>query len=174
MACGGIVELYFEPVYPKIQVNIFGAGHIGKTLARYATELGFKIVLIDNRDGIFNENDIHGVTYINKDYIEALGSLSFNQRTFSVIVTHKHLFDEEILRILAQKPFAYLGMIGSRRKVAEIKQRLTESEVFDEKTIEKIDMPIGIKFNALTPQEIAISILAKLIDVKNNLTSDYE
>jgi xanthine dehydrogenase accessory factor len=65
-------------------------------------------------------------------------------------------------------------MIGSRRKVAEIKQRLTESEDFEEQTIEKIDMPIGIKFNAVTPQEIAISILAKLIDVRNNLTTDYE
>ena len=174
MACGGMVELYFEPVHPKIQVNIFGAGHIGKTLARYATELGFKIMLIDNRDGIFDENDIPGVTFINDEYLKAIGSLSFNARTFSVILTHKHLFDEEILRTLAQKPFAYLGMIGSRRKVAEIKQRLTESEVFDEKTIEKIDMPIGIKFNAVTPKEIAISILAKLIDVKNNLTIDYE
>ena len=174
MSCGGLVELYFEPVKPKINVHIFGAGHIGKNVARYASELGFRVILIDNRQEIYDKNEDVSILFVNDEYPAAIESLNFNDRTFSVIVTHKHLYDEEILRTLVQKPFAYLGMIGSKRKVAEIKQRLIDSGDIDQAIIEKIDMPIGIKFNAQTPKEIAISIIAKLIDVKNNLIQDHE
>jgi len=174
MTCGGSMDIYFEPSKSKTNVYIFGAGHIGKNVAKYASGLGFNIILIDNRAVIYSEKDIPGLLYIKDEYANAIDSLEFNDRTFSVIVTHKHSFDEEILNIIAKKPFAYLGMIGSRKKVAEIKQRLINSGEIDINTIEKIDMPIGIKFNAVTPQEIAISIIAKMIDVKNNLTYDYE
>ena len=84
-----------------------------------------------------------------------------------VIVTPKHLYDEDILAVVARKPHAYLGMIGSNRKVDLIKKRFLEENILTWEEFVKIDMPIGIRFNAETPQEIAISILAKLIDVRN-------
>jgi xanthine dehydrogenase accessory factor len=84
-----------------------------------------------------------------------------------VVTTPKHEFDEQVTAICARKKFRYLGMIGSKRKVAAAKQNYLSKGQLTETEIEKIDMPIGIKFNAQTPEEIAISILAKLIDVKN-------
>ena len=174
MHCGGYVEVYFEPVKPSIHLYIFGAGHVGKNVARYANDLGFKVTLIDNRKDIYNDSEIPSIRFINDDYFSAIDTLNFTERTFSVILTHKHLHDEEILKILAQKPFAYLGMIGSKKKVQELRQNLIESKAADPEIIERINMPIGIKFNAQTPEEIAISIIAKIIDVRNNLTSSHE
>jgi xanthine dehydrogenase accessory factor len=85
-----------------------------------------------------------------------------------VVVTPRHIFDEEILAVVAKKPHAYLGMIGSSRKVETLKKRFLEEKILTPEELGKIDMPIGIKFKADTPQEIAISILAKLIDVRNS------
>jgi len=174
MQCGGYMEVYFEPFNPAINLYIFGAGHIGKNLAKYANGLGFKATLIDNRTGIYDQSEIPGIAFINEDYFDAIDSLSFTGRDFFAIVTHKHIHDEEILNVLAQKPFAYLGMIGSKKKVAEVKSRLIESKLFDDETIERINMPMGIKFNAQTPEEIAISIIAKIIDIRNNLANNHK
>jgi len=87
-------------------------------------------------------------------------------------VTPKHAFDEEILAVVARRPHAYLGMIGSSRKVELAKARFLEQEILTTEEIEKIDMPIGLKFRVETPREIAISIMAKLIDVRNRERDD--
>ncbi len=169
MHCGGEVEVYFEPLKCLPDLYIFGAGHIGKQLAGYAQGFGFMVTLIDNREEIFNDITFGAVAQNYSDYATATDTLKFYSNTFSVIVTHKHEYDEQIVTALARKPFAYLGMIGSKRKVAEVKKNMAEKHGFTEEEINKIDMPIGIKMNAETPEEIAISILAKLIDVKNSL-----
>ncbi len=171
MHCGGTVEVYFEPIKSSSELYIFGAGHIGRVLAKYARDFGFRITLFDEREGIFDEFDTSGCKTICENYETAIGKIVFTENTYSVIVTPKHEYDEKIVGICAKKPFAYLGMIGSKRKVAEVKTRLLANNILDQQEIDRIDMPIGIKFNAETPEEIAISILAKLIDVKNSLNS---
>jgi xanthine dehydrogenase accessory factor len=85
------------------------------------------------------------------------------------IVTHKHEFDEKVLLACAPRKYAYLGMIGSRRKVGEIRKHALENNILSAELLDKVDMPIGIPFAAETPAEIAISIVAKMIDVKNTL-----
>lgn len=168
MLCGGTVEIYYEPIKSNMDLFIFGAGHIGRVVARYATEFGFRITIFDEREGIFNEFDSSPYLCICENYYTAIEKAAFTENTFSVIVTPKHEYDERILTLLAKKPFAYLGMIGSKRKVAEVKKNLLENG-FTQDEIDRLDMPVGIKFNAETPEEIAISIVAKLIDVKNTL-----
>lgn len=168
MNCGGYAEVYIEPILPQQQLYIFGAGHIGKVLAKYSPDFGFAVTLIDNREGI--ENDF-GQTSLNLDtriYSEAAQNINFNDQSFIVIVTPKHKYDEEILEIVAKKPAAYIGMIGSKNKVAKAKERFLKEKILSEEELNKIDMPIGVKFNAQTPEEIAISILAKMIDAKNS------
>ncbi|MEI6122555.1 MAG: XdhC/CoxI family protein [Bacteroidota bacterium] len=172
MQCGGSVELYFEPIKSTAELYIFGAGHIGRVLAKYAKDFGFRITLFDEREGIFEEFDTSGVKTICENYFTALEKAVFTENTYSVIVTPKHEYDKRIVGYCAKKTFAYLGMIGSNRKVAEVKKRLLEQNILNAQEIDKIDMPIGIKFNAQTPEEIGISILAKLIDVKNTLNSN--
>ena len=169
MHCGGQVEVYFEPIRSLINLYIFGAGHIGRVVARYALEFGFRVTLFDEREAIFSEFDSSPYRCVCEDYLSAIEKAEFTDSTFSVIVTPQHANDESIVTQLGRKPFAYVGMIGSKRKVAEVKKNLMEKQGFTEEEISRLDMPIGIKFNAETPEEIAVSILAKLIDVKNSL-----
>lgn len=168
MHCGGTTGVYFEPIVPQLKLFLFGAGHIGKALVKYAPDFGFNITLIDHRTEIMNSIDEGNMRLIVNDYLTAIKDLDFDLNTFIVIVTPKHAFDEEVLAACANKPFAYLGMIGSKTKVALARKRLVAENKMTEEQLNKVDMPIGIKFNAQTPEEIAISILAKLIDVKNS------
>ncbi|HBX53023.1 MAG: hypothetical protein A2275_00860 [Bacteroidetes bacterium RIFOXYA12_FULL_35_11] len=169
MECGGNMEVYIEPVSRKIPLHIFGAGHIGKALAKFSVELGFDVTVIDERIDVFNDFSEIKCACINKDYKEILDNIKFDRKTFIVIVTYNHMHDFDILKLACKKEHAYLGMIGSKRKVAEVKKMLNDEKILTPEEIEKIDMPIGIKFAAETPQEIAVSILAKLIDVRNTL-----
>jgi xanthine dehydrogenase accessory factor len=171
MHCGGMMEVYIEPLNPLKKLYIFGAGHIGKSLAGFARELDFTVTLFDPREDIFRDPAFDGFNCIIKDYFQAIEESVFDEHTFIVIVTPKHVSDENILAAVARKPHAYLGMIGSNRKVDLLKQRFLEENILTLEELAGIDMPIGIKFQAETPQEIAISILAKLIDIRNTSLS---
>ncbi|HZX62311.1 MAG TPA: XdhC/CoxI family protein [Bacteroidales bacterium] len=169
MHCGGTMEVYIEPINPSQKLYIFGAGHIGKAVALFARELDFSVTVFDPRENIFQDPVFTGCTCINKDYFSSIEEASFDENIYCVIVTPKHLYDEDVLAKLSKKPHAYIGMIGSSRKIELLKKRFLEEKIMSREELEKIDMPIGIRFRANTPQEIAISILAKLIDVRNSL-----
>lgn len=168
MNCGGYAEVYVEPILPQQQLYIFGAGHIGKVLAKYAPDFGFAVTLIDKREETEKTIDQYTITRDTRDYTEAANDIDFNNQSFIVIVSPKHKYDEEILEIVAKKPAAYIGMIGSKNKVVKAKERILKEKILTKQELDKVDMPIGIKFNSQTPEEIAISILAKMIDVKNS------
>ena len=172
MHCGGKMQVYLEPLNPLKKLYIFGAGHIGKALAPFARELGFTVTLFDPRDGIFADPAFEGFECINRDYFEAIGEAPFDDGTYIVIVTPKHLYDEDILAAVARKPHAYLGMIGSRTKVALLRKRFMAENILTGEELDRIDMPIGLPFRAETPHEIAISILAKMIDTRNAHTAE--
>jgi xanthine dehydrogenase accessory factor len=169
MHCGGTMEVYFEPIGCLPKLYIFGGGHIGKALSGYASGLGFRPFVFDQREGIFDEWNMPGVETRNGDFLQIIDSLTFDTNTYIAIVTHKHDFDETVLMACLPHEFAYLGMIGSKRKVAEIRKNALEIHAIAEAKLNKVDMPIGIPFAAETPAEIAISIVAKMIDVKNTL-----
>ncbi|MGA2822325.1 MAG: XdhC family protein [Bacteroidales bacterium] len=169
MHCGGTMEVYIEPINPSQKLYIFGAGHIGRAVALFARELDFSITVFDPRENIFRDPVFKGCTCISNDYFSSIEEASFDENTYCVIVTPKHLYDEDILAKLSKKSHAYIGMLGSSRKVELLKKRFLEEKIMSREELEKIDMPIGIRFLANTPQEIAISILAKLIDVRNSL-----
>jgi xanthine dehydrogenase accessory factor len=168
MHCGGKVSVYVEPLLPDERLVIFGAGHVGAALARLARMLGFAVTLVDNRENLTKPLTDEGFEVIAEEYISAAHNLATNEHSFLVVTTPQHRYDHEVTGILAQKPYRYLGMIGSRRKVAEAQRYFLEDKILDQQAIDKIDMPIGIPFNAQTPAEIAISILAKIIDVRNS------
>lgn len=167
MHCGGGMEIYIEPILIAPRLYIFGAGHVGKALAEFASKLGFRITLVDHREGIFNTPEFVPYTCIQGDYLEKLELLPYDLNTYCVITTPKHSFDEEIAIALSTKESAYTGMIGSTRKVTLFRERCLSGNILTNNQLDKIDMPIGIKFAAETPEEIAVSIVAKLIDVRN-------
>ncbi len=168
MQCGGKVTVYFEPFLPQLRLTIFGAGHIGREVGVLAKSLGFKVRYIDNRENIFGEFDATHAECIVGDYLEKARSIPFESIDLAIITTQGHGFDEDLLGILATRDLLYLGMIGSKRKVAMARQRYLDSGQLTKEQLDRVEMPMGVPFNAETPREIAISIVARLIDVKNS------
>jgi xanthine dehydrogenase accessory factor len=168
MQCGGNMTIYFEPFFPSPKLFIFGAGHVGREVGFYAQTLDFDITYIDHRPDIYKEFDTGNTECLVGDYVDIADSLPLSKDNYVVIATPNHSFDEEVLSKLAKLNLKYLGMMGSKRKVAEITKRLLEGSILTKEQISKVDMPIGLPLNAETPKEIAISIVAKLTDVRNS------
>lgn len=168
MTCGGAASIYFEPLTKQSKLYIFGAGHIGKILAGYAPDMGFETVLIDWRTDLLDGPEHCGYQKVCKPYLEAIEEIRFDDQSYVVIVTPNHDMDEEVLAAVGKKDVAYLGLIGSKRKIETLTKLFLSKNILTQEELNRVDMPIGIKFNAITPAEIAISILAKLIDVKNS------
>jgi xanthine dehydrogenase accessory factor len=167
MHCGGRMTVYFETLVTAAHIIIFGAGHIGRALSKMATITGFKITVIDDRPGIFNSWTDECIEKIEAPYITAIQNLTFSDNTYIICCTYQHNFDADVVISCLTKPHKYLGMIGSKRKVDILRKRLSEEEGFSEEQINSIDMPMGIPIACETPEEIAVSILCKLVDVKN-------
>ena len=167
MCCGGSVEIYIEPIQKMNKLYIFGAGHTGKALAKMANSMNFDIYVIDDRAAYINAINIEGINKMNLDYKKVLPTLPFDATTYIVIMTYEHSYDRDILAYCIKQPHAYMGMIGSLRKVELTKKMFEEGKLATKKELETVDMPMGISINAEEPDEIAISILAKLIAIKN-------
>lgn len=171
MCCGGTVDIYIEPIMKKNKLYIFGAGHTGLALAKFAVNFQFETVLIDDRKEHLDDCKIVEINKMNLHFGESLRILPFDNYTYICIMTYSHPLDRNILSFCLKKPFAYLGMIGSQRKVEMTKKMFTEAGVCSFDELEKVDMPMGIDIGADGPDEIALSILAKLIGVKNKVSS---
>jgi xanthine dehydrogenase accessory factor len=169
MCCGGTVDIFIEPVMKKRKLYIFGAGHTGKMLATLSVNFDFEIVLIDDRKEYLEDCTIAGVNKMNLPFGNALGILPFDEQTYICIMTYSHPVDRNILAFCLRKPFAYLGMIGSRRKVEMTRKMFLEGLNISESQLQLVDMPMGIDIGAEGPEEIALSILSKLIAVKNKI-----
>ncbi len=166
MACGGKVTVYLEPIVPPAQLFIFGAGHIGKELAGYAKDFDFEITVIDSRKDILDTLEGNGYKLICATADKAVEQLHFDDNTYICAISHTHDIDRQIASLVLNKPYAYLGVIASKNKAQKIRKALTE-EGFDKEKTDSIDMPMGVPIECETPKEIAISVLAKLIDAKN-------
>jgi xanthine dehydrogenase accessory factor len=162
----GKVKLFLETWTPPATVLLFGAGHVSRPLCRLAKMAGFRVVVIDDREEFptkarFPEAD----EWIVRSFEGGLNELPLGPDSYIVIITRGHLHDHQILRQVLKKPLGYLGMIGSRRKTEIIFEALRR-EGFSEEEIKTIHAPIGLAINAQTPEEIAISIIAELIQVR--------
>lgn len=166
MYCGGTVTVYVEPIPIPYQLYIFGAGHISKALCAHAIQLDFEITVIDDRKNIFNDWKFPNVHFINKNPAETIPDLTWDKRTMVLIITYSHLLDGQILAQAIKLPVCYTGMIGSKRKAAIIRKLFLQNSASAEE-LDKVDLPVGINIDAVTPQELAISIIARLIQVKN-------
>ncbi len=167
MHCGGAVEVYLEPSVPASELYIFGAGHVGAALASMAKNFNFDVTIVDHRKELLAPIEADGVKVIPGVYEEIAAKTDSGENTYLVVATPKHESDIGTTAILVRKNFKYLGMIGSKKKVIQAVSTFKNQHI-SEALINNIDMPIGLPFNAQTPQEIAISILAKLIDVRNS------
>jgi xanthine dehydrogenase accessory factor len=171
MCCGGSMYIFIEPVMNKNKLFIFGAGHTGNALAFLANGLNFEVTVFDDRADYINDLLPDNIQKVLVDFDTILPTLQFDEHTYVVILTYSHPLDRKILAYCIKKPFAYLGMIGSQRKVEVTFKLFLESGICTEEELEMVDMPMGMHISAEGPQEIAISIMAKLLAVKNNVNA---
>ena len=171
MCCGGSMAVYIEPVMLKNKMYIFGAGHTGSALAKLALNFDFDITVIDDREDYLDALDVPGVAKLQGNYQDLLPGLSFDEQTYITIMTYSHAFDRDILAYAINQPFAYLGMIGSQRKVIMTKTAFVQDGICTQAELDKVDMPMGLNIGAEGPDEIAVSIMAKIIAVKHNINS---
>jgi xanthine dehydrogenase accessory factor len=167
LICGGQMDVYIEPIEPSPELYIVGAGHVGFHLARIAQEVGFRVHVADDREKFANAERFPTATEIIVDDIPSwIARARIPAHAYVVIVTRGHTNDLEALRALAPRDLRYLGLIGSRAKVARIYDALTADQMPAE-ALKRVHAPIGLDIGAVTPQEIAVSILAELIAVKH-------
>ena len=166
LICGGQMEVYIEPLEPAPALYLVGAGHVAYHLAQAAHTVGFKLHVIDDREKFANTERFPDAEEIVVDAIpEWLTQAELPTHAFAVILTRGHRHDLDALRALAPKDLRYLGLIGSRAKVARIYEAL-EADGISPEQLRKVHAPVGLDLGAVTPQEIAVSILAELIAVK--------
>lgn len=168
MCCGGQVSVYIECHNPVNKLYIFGSGHVGRALAEVAVPLDFEVYIIDERDVEIKKIQSQAISKIPLSHDTILPIIPFDEHTFICIMTYDHQLDRDILSFCIKRKHAYLGMIGSRRKVEVTRKMFLEAGICTEEEFNNIDSPMGIEIKANTPEEIAVSILAKLIFVKNN------
>jgi xanthine dehydrogenase accessory factor len=167
LICGGQMDVYIEPIEPSPELYIIGGGHVGFHLARVAHEVGFRVHVVDDREKFANAERFPTAAEVIVDDIPAwIARVSLPAHAYAVIVTRGHTNDLEALRTLAPRELRYLGLIGSRAKVARIYDALV-AEGMPAGTLTRVHAPIGLDIGAVTPQEIAVSILAELIAVKH-------
>lgn len=162
------VRILIESLHPQPSLLICGAGHIARALAQLAIILGFHITVIDDR-AEFAHRDYFSDPKIQlkaEPFETAIKSINISSSTSVVIVTRGHKHDEDCLRLLLSSKAQYLGMIGSRRRVTVVKEKLKE-EGFCADQLAKLYAPIGLDIGAKTPEELALTILAEIVLVRN-------
>lgn len=167
LICGGQMDVYIEPIEPSPELYIVGAGHVGFYLARLAQEVSFRVHVIDDREKFANAERFPTAAEIVVDDLPAwIARTTLPPHAYVVIVTRGHTNDLEALRALAPRELRYVGLIGSRAKVARIYDALL-ADGMSADVLTRVHSPIGLEIGAVTPQEIAVSILAELIAVKH-------
>lgn len=165
--CGGQVEIYMEPIIPQSTLVVVGAGHVGQAVADLAHWLDFRIVVSDDRPEFCNAETVPDADEYLPIPLEQLPEkLKISPWTYVVMTTRSVDVDVPGLPGLLDSPAAYIGIIGSRRRWETTRKQLQEAGVSDEK-INRVRSPMGLKIHAETPKEIAVSILAEIIQIRH-------
>ena len=167
LICGGQMEVFIEPIEPSPSVYIFGAGHVGQFVGCVAHDAGFRVHVIDDRAKFANRERFPDAAEIIVDDIPTwLTTSTIPPSAYAVVVTRGHRHDLDALRALAPRRLRYIGLIGSRAKVKRIYDALAAEGSVSIDSLENVHAPIGLDIGAVTPQEIAVAIVAELIAVR--------
>lgn len=168
----GTVELYLEVRWPVQELIVVGAGHVAQPMAHTGALLGFKVTVIDDRpDFATRERFPDADRLIRADFSDPFADVPLHVRSHLLLVTRGHKYDYECLvrALRADPPPAYIGMIGSRRRVRATYVQLIE-EGFDRSLIDRIHAPVGLDIGSETPEEIAVSVAAELVMLRRGGT----
>ena len=159
--------LFVCPVLPEPHLIIFGAGHISLSLAKLASTIKFRTTIVDDREDFAHpERFPQAEEIITSPFELSFEQLNITPNSYLAILTRGHLYDREVLSRALTTQAAYIGMIGSKKKIGAIFDALRQ-EGFSEQSLEKVHTPIGVDIGASTPEEISLSIAAELVQVRN-------
>ena len=168
LICGGQLEVFVEAIVPQPKAYIFGAGHISKSLCKVATLAGFAVTVADNREQYANrERFPEAEDVCAEEYEELFPKLAIRDTSYVIIVTRGHRDDMRVLRWAIGTPARYIAMIGSRRKVIGVMKEL-EKEGVPRTGLDRLFAPMGFEIGAITPEEIAVSVVAEMIAARRN------
>lgn len=157
--CGGEVTVFIQPFLPAPQLVIVGGGHIGRPLKVMGDASGFDVVVVDVQAGLAT--------------VPELEQVKLGEDSYVVLITTDHISDEAALRYALTTPAPYIGMIGSLAKCRTIREHLL-ADGFDPQQMERVYAPIGLDLGGVTPQEIAVAILAEVIACRHQKTRDTD
>lgn len=173
LICGGQLNVFVEPVLPQPFAYIFGAGHVSKSLSKVATLAGFATVVIDDREMYANRERFPEADQVHAgDYESIFPKLEINESSYIIIVTRGHRDDMRVLRWAVGTRAKYVSMIGSKRKTISVVKEL-EKEGIARESFDRIFAPMGLEIGAITPEEIAVSVVAEMIAVRRNPDSQW-
>ena len=168
--CGGTVEVFVEPILPPPMIVVIGAGHVGKAVVHLAKWLGFRVAGSDDRAEFCNPEAVPGAdAYYPVEMGKLPEHLKINKRTYIIITSRGASVDVQGLPGLLEANPAYVGVIGSKRRWLTTVKGLKQKGVAEEK-IARVHSPMGLELNAETPEEIAVSIMAEVLMLKDKGT----
>lgn len=166
MCCGGEMKVFLERVLGADRLVVFGAGHIGRALCEAAAAAGFEVTVVDEREQwATRERFPRAKQVVCEEPEVALSELLLDEATYCVVVTHDHPLDQALVKALCGSPARFVGLIGSRAKRNKFLMRLRAQGV-PEEALARIRSPLGLAIGAVTPEEIAVSVVGELVAVR--------
>lgn len=168
LVCGGSLDIFVEPILATPALILFGGGHVSLHVSRIASLAGFETIIVDDRQAFANKDRFPEALETHAGpWEESFPLLKTSEFTYIVIATRGHKADLECLRWAIGQPARFVGMIGSKRKLVEFFKAL-EAEGVPAERLERVHSPVGLDIGALTPQEIAVAVVAEIIAVRRN------
>jgi len=166
MCCGGEMKVFLERVLGPERLVVFGGGHIGKALAEAAARVGFAVTVVDEREEWAAAARFpQAREVVNEEPEVALPELLLDEATFCVVVTHDHKLDQALVKSLLGSRARFVGLVASRTKRNKFVARL-RAQGLSEAELGRLRSPLGLALGAITPEEIALSIVAELVAVR--------
>jgi xanthine dehydrogenase accessory factor len=172
LVCGGRMQVFIEPLEGTPTLCLFGAGHVAQPLARMAKEAGFRVEVADDRVKFANRQRFPEADLIVlEEFTQAAARMTLGRNSYAVVVTRGHRGDEDALQAVLGKGLRFVGLLGSRPKLVHIAAALEQRGVPPEQ-LAAIHCPLGIEIGAMTPEEIAVSVLAQMIAVRRGVAPE--
>jgi xanthine dehydrogenase accessory factor len=166
MCCGGQMKVFLERIEPAARLLVFGAGHVGAAICEAAARAGFEVTVVDEREEWADAGRLASArTVLCGEPAAMVPELAPDPATACVVATHSHAVDQATVKALLGTPAGFVGMIGSRRKRDKFHMRL-RAQGIGEQQLARLRTPLGLDIGAVTPEEIAVSVVAELVAVR--------
>jgi xanthine dehydrogenase accessory factor len=165
MCCGGRMEVFVEPIESTPRLLLVGAGHVAKPTAALARTVGFDVTVVDDRDDMNNADRFPGCALAIEDPASYLGRARLGEIDWVIILSHDHALDERALALVMRHSPRYVGLVGSKRKVFRLVQRVAAKG--GPVALDRLYAPVGLDLGGVTPEELAVSIVGELIAIRH-------